>query len=246
MGFAFKLGEKALYFDVFLCDYPGRKFPSICLPEEIVNADYFFGTHDHADHIDRESWYQFSISSPKAKFVVPNLLKEKLSKDLDIPLERFIGISDMGVYAEEGLKITGIAGSHEFFDQDPQTGEYPYMGYVVEYNGIKIYHSGDTCIYEGMYAKLHKFGKIDTAILPINGRDGKRLRANILGTMTWQEAVDLVGFLKPGLAVPAHYEMFDNNLADPLLFVDYLDIKFPGIKYWVGDYGTKVMIKKEQ
>ena len=62
---------------------------------------------------------------------------------------------------------------------------------------------------------------------PINGRDAERLRDNCIGNMTYQEAADLVGVLKPGLAVPGHYDMFAFNGEDPRKFVDYVEIKYP-------------------
>ena len=42
-----------------------------------------------------------------------------------------------------------------------------------------MYHSGDTCIYEGMYSKLRNWNKIDVMFIPINGRDAKRYRENL-------------------------------------------------------------------
>lgn len=38
-----------------------------------------------------------------------------------------------------------------------------------------MYHSGDTCIYEGMYTKLRKWNKFDVMFIPINGRDAKNM-----------------------------------------------------------------------
>jgi L-ascorbate metabolism protein UlaG (beta-lactamase superfamily) len=245
LGLAVKLGKTVIYLDPFLSDYPGRRIPGLLQPEEIINADYIFGSHDHIDHIDREAWQKIADNSAKVKFVVPNALKHQLSEELGIPAERFIGISDMKTFEETGIKITGVACAHEFLDQDPETGEYPYMGYFIESAGIRFYHTGDTCIYEGMMTKLLSLGNIDIIMLPINGRDGKRLRANIIGNMTWQEAVDLVGQLKPQLAVPLHYEMFENNLGDPNLFLDYLDIKYPGIDCWIGKHGEKTIYSKK-
>ena len=96
------------------------------------------------------------------------------------------------------------------------------------------------CIYEGLYGRLREFGKIDVMFLPINGRDGKRYRGNTIGNMTYQEAVDLAGTLKPGLVVPAHYEMFENNQEDPLLFADYISAKYPDVRYWIGGHGEIV------
>ena len=173
------------------------------------------------------------------------MLIPSLSNDLHINLDRFIGLDD-GITLEllDNIRITGIASAHEFLDQDPETGSYPYMGCVLEGGGCSLYHSGDTCVYEGMYGKLRKFGKLDVMFLPINGRDGRRYRENIIGNMTFQEAADMAGTFRPGLVVPAHYEMFAKNREDPLLFADYLAAKYPGINHWIGRHGEKFLIKR--
>lgn len=244
-GFVVKLGELVIYLDVFLSDHPKRNIPTLLKPEEIVNADFIFGSHDHTDHIDRKVWHKLSLSSPNAKFVVPSLLIKSLSADLDIPESRFIGIDDGVTVLNQNLKITGIAAAHEFLDQDARSGNYPYLGFIIEGNGCVLYHAGDTCIYEGMYSKLRKWDKIDVMFIPINGRDAKRFIANCIGNMTYQEAVDLAGSIKPNLVVPSHYEMFTSNSEDPLLFVDYLNAKYPGIKCWIGNHGEMVEVKQK-
>ena len=57
MGFAVKLGELVIYMDLFLSAHPGRNVPSLLKPQEITNADFIFGSHDHIDHIDRKVWH---------------------------------------------------------------------------------------------------------------------------------------------------------------------------------------------
>jgi len=242
MGYVVKLGETVIYLDAFLSEHPGRNIPPLLRPEEVVNADFIFGSHDHIDHIDRATWNQISLSSPKAKFIVPNLLIKGLSKDLNIHEDRFVGLDDDTSITLEGIKITGIASAHEFLDQDVASGSYPYLGIIIEGNGKRLYHSGDTCIYEGLHSKLKKCKDIDVMFIPINGRDAKRYRTNIIGNMTYQEAVDLAGDVKPGLVVPGHYEMFTGNSEDPLLFSDYLAVKYQDIKCWIGNHGDKVLI----
>ena len=64
---------------------------------------------------------------------------------------------------------------YSFLSPDP-SGLYPCLQYVIEGNGVRIYHAGDTLRYEGMLPKLQAFGQMDAALLPINGRDGKRYR----------------------------------------------------------------------
>jgi L-ascorbate 6-phosphate lactonase len=242
MGYIVKLGKVVIYLDAFLSDYPGRNISSLIKAEEVINADFIFGSHDHLDHIDRGAWHQISLSSPKAKFVVPKLLIKGLSEDLNILEDRFIGIDDGTAVIAGGLKITGIAAAHEFLDQDVATGSYPYLGFIIEGSGCILYHSGDTCIYEGLHSKLKRWNRLDVMFIPINGRDAKRYRTNIIGNMTYQEAVDLAGNVKPALVVPGHYEMFSGNSEDPLLFINYLNAKYPHIQYWVGSHGDKVLI----
>ncbi|MDK2809048.1 MAG: hypothetical protein PWP24_1785, partial [Clostridiales bacterium] len=130
-----------------------------------------------------------------------------------------------------------VASAHEFLDRDEE-GAYPYMGFVLEGAGLRIYHPGDTCIYEGYFQKLRDLGAIDIMFLPINGRDGKRYQSNIIGNMTYQEAVDLAGAMHPGLVVPGHYEMFEGNRENPALFEDYLKAKYKGVPYWIGEHGS--------
>ena len=141
------------------------------------------------------------------------------------------------------VRITGIAASHEFLDQDPATLRYPYLGYVLETQDLTIYHSGDTCLYEGMQTRLKKW-HFDLAFLPINGRDARRLRAGCIGNMTHQEAADLAGVLKPGVTIPGHYGMFANNTIDPQLFSDYMAVKYPDLKVTLCKPGEKHTFQK--
>lgn len=241
LGYAIKLGDTVIYIDAYLSERQDRNIPPLLKPEEVVNADFIFGSHDHSDHIDRKVWHQLSVSSPKAKFVVSKLLIKNLSVELNIPQNRFIGLDDGLTVEENELKITGIAATHEFLDRDQSTGSYPYLGYIIEGNGCTLYHSGDTCIYEGMHTKLKSFNRFDAMFIPINGRDAERYLRNCIGNMTFQEAVDLVGAVNPKLAVPGHYEMFSGNSQNPKAFAEYLEAKYPGIKYWIGNHGEMVL-----
>jgi L-ascorbate 6-phosphate lactonase len=235
-SFIVKLGPKILYIDLFLSPLAGRRVPAFLKPEEVNHADLFLGSHDHADHIDREVWPALAGASPKAKFVVPELLCGTLAKDLKIDPDRFVGLDDDKSVQIDGVKITGIAAAHEFLDRDPASGRYPYLGYVIEGNGCTIYHAGDCCIYEGLATKLRRW-KFDVVLLPINGRDARRLAVGCIGNMTYQEAADLAGALEPKLTIPTHYDMFAMNAEDPNLFIEYMKVKYPALKTQRCDYG---------
>ena len=191
-----------------------------------MDNDFIFGSHDHIDHIDHPIWKEVNKLKPNQKFIIPEALKKSLSEEMSIPLENFIGLNDDEKYEESGLSVTAIASAHELLDKDPETGLYPYLGFIIEIDGVVIYHSGDTCKYEGLESKLKNY-QIDIAFLPINGRDAVRFKRNCIGNMTYQEAVDLAGAVKPKLTVPGHYGMFAHNTEDPQLFVDFLNAKYP-------------------
>ncbi len=79
-------------------------------------------------------------------------------------------------------------------------------------------------------------------MLPINGRDAKRLSSGCIGNMTYQEAADLAGALGPRLTIPAHYDMFAENSEDPALFDNYMRVKYPALKVCVCEHGSKVYV----
>ena len=224
-SFIVKLGGTIVYLDPFVTHLSGRLLPPPLEADEITNADIVTGSHDHGDHIDRPSWPAIATASPQAVFIVPKAVKPSIR---EVPSNRMKGLNAGESITIRDVTVTAVPAAHELLDKDQKTGLYPYLGYIVQGNGVTIYHSGDTCIYEGM-AKLLRKWKIDIALLPINGRDAKRLRRNCIGNMTFQEAVDLAGAIRPKMAIPAHFDMFRGNTEDPRKFIDYLKIKYPDI-----------------
>jgi L-ascorbate 6-phosphate lactonase len=242
-SFILKLGQQIIYIDPFLSDLPERQVRPLLAPQDILHAALVLGSHDHTDHIDRAVWPALAAHSRQARFIVPDLLRDQLARDLHIPAERFLGLDDGASVAVGGLRVSGIAAAHEFLDRDPASGRYPYLGYVVEGNGCSLYHAGDSCIYEGLQTKLRAW-QLDVVLLPINGRDARRLAANCIGNMTYQEAADLAGALQPGLTIPTHYDMFAFNREDPALFVDYMHVKYPQLDVHVCEYGERHLYRQ--
>lgn len=241
LGYIIRLGGLTLLIDGYFDVNTARLHPPLLLPEELRQVDYVLGTHDHSDHIDRGAWKTIASHVPQAHFVVPELLTDRLSDDLGIDRSRMIGINEgSSSYQCGDLTITGVASAHESLDQDPDTGLYPYTGYLISGNSATIYHSGDCVVYEGLESKLIRHKPLDVVFLPINGRDGPRYRSGCIGNMTFQEAVGLVCALRPGLAVPGHYDMFANNLGNPMDFADYLESKAPDQTFWIGGHGVRV------
>lgn len=241
IGFVFLLEGKIIYLDAYLSENEKRTVEPIIKPEELTNADYVIGTHDHIDHIDKQAWEKIAKASTHAKFIVPKLYEHTLPKEIGVDKNRIIGLDEKNPFEEQEILFEAIPSAHEFLDTDESTGLHPYLGVVLSTKTKKIYHSGDTCLYQGYYEKLQKMGTLDVMILPINGRDAIRYAKNTIGNMTYQEAVDVAGFIKPKLVVPGHYDMFAHNSENPKNFTDYLEVKYQkSVPYWVGNYGQAV------
>jgi len=96
-----------------------------------------------------------------------------------------------------------------------ERGRAKCLGYVLQFGGWTIYHSGDTVRYEGMAEKLRPFGT-DVALLPINGRAPER---RIPGNLFGREAAQLAKDIGAKLVIPCHFEMFEFNSASPDEFI---------------------------
>lgn len=228
-GFAVRTRRALLYLDPFLTPLEGREVPPMLAPSQLAGATAVFGSHDHADHIDRPAWPAIAAADPALRFVIPQLLIPRVAAGTGIPVTRFVGIDDRVAAEVGGVRFTGVAAAHEFLDRDPATGLHPYLGAVIEVDGVTLFHSGDCCVYEGLHATLRAW-RFDAMLLPINGRCARRLAAGCIGNMTYQEAADLAGAMAPGVTVPAHWDMFAHNSEDPARFTEYMRVKYPRLR----------------
>ncbi len=235
-SFIVKLGATILLIDPFLAEMEGRNVPPLFAPEDAASVQLVCLTHDHADHICPVAVSGLAKET-KAVFVAPKAC-EKRMLELNIPEQHLVLLNDGEDATINNVKINAVKASHEFFDETPE-GFFPYLGYVLEDANKTIYHAGDTLWWEGLQKRLSNWS-YDVAFVPINGRDAKRYKENIIGNMTFQEAADLLGGLNVKLSVPDHYDMFDVNREDPQKFVDYVNVKYPGRRVWVGQPTERV------
>lgn len=175
------------------------------LGEELRGVDVVLASHKHSDHLDPETAPVILEASPGARLVVPRALVAH-AESLGIEPERITGI-DVGEALEiGGFRVRAIPSAHEGLDTDA-SGHHLYLGFVVEVEGLRLYHSGDGVDYEGLAVNLGP-GPFDVMFLPINGRDPSR---GVPGNMSAGEAVDLAGRVRPRFVVPHHYDMFTFN-----------------------------------
>ena len=225
VGVAVKGPAGVLYIDPYLTDSDGeggtleRTYPPPLRPDEATNVDAVLLTHDHIDHTDPETVLPISEASPGARFVAPFTSRETLV-GAGLAKDR-VFVPEVGKVVEiGGARITAIPSAHTEFERDAERG-YPFLGYVVEWNGVVFYHAGDTVIYDGLIETLSAWD-LDVAFVPINGRDYFRTSRNLVGNTDFREAAELAEVLDVGLIVPTHYDLIVGNLADPGHFVSFL------------------------
>jgi L-ascorbate metabolism protein UlaG (beta-lactamase superfamily) len=112
------------------------------------------------------------------------------------------------------FQITGVPAAHPDLDKD-EWGHHKFLGYVVQCGDLKIYHSGDTLLYEDMAQKL-SFFQPDIALLPINGDSPER---GVAGNLNGREAATLAHEIGARIVIPCHFEMFEFNTASPDEFI---------------------------
>jgi len=214
--FALKLGSKLIYTDPFY-RAAGQDPPSMqempLEPGEFQHASLICCTHEHLDHIDPLTLPGAAAASPLAPVIVPAWSRDFVL-GMKVPAERLVAMRGDDSIERDGVRITAIPAAHMQLEKN-ESG-YRYLGYVIEANGLTIYHPGDTQPYDGWYERVSRF-KLDIALLPISGVDN----------LHWMHAVYFCALHRPKLAIPMHYGMFKGYSEDPQKFVDAASHNIP-------------------
>lgn len=222
-GFALRTGGRLVLIDPYLSDslarkYAGKEFPHTRMmpipvaPDALPPVDVVFCTHRHSDHMDPGTLPRIARAHPRARFVAPRAeLASALS--LGLPEERIL-TANAGEQIEPapGLRAIVLASAHEELKQDAE-GRHHFLGYVLDTEVGRIYHSGDCTPYPGLVEALAPLD-IDLALLPVNGRDAFRRERGVPGNMTFDEAVAICERAGIRHLVPHHFGMFAFNTVD--------------------------------
>ena len=182
---AFRIdGAKTVYFDPYGIS-PG--------PE----ADLILISHDHFDHCSPEDVAK--IQHERTVIVTEKDAAEKLSGDVRVlkPGESLL-VDDMAIEAVRAYNT----------DKDFHPKNKGWLGFVLEMEGTRIYHAGDTDFIQEM-----KELKVDIAFLPVSGTY----------VMTAEQAVKAARAIKPKLAIPMHYGAIVGDEKDAMAFKKALE-----------------------
>lgn len=188
-------GTRAII-DPFLDDNPKSDIKA----SDIEQLDYILCTHGHGDH--------FSDAVPLAKrtgaTVIAAYELANYATAQGAPNVHGLGIGGGHTFA--GLGYVKLVAALHGGSIDGADGKASTMasGIVIDMNGKRLYHAGDTALLIDM--QLLK-GRVDVALLPIGDNY----------TMGPEDAARAVEFIEPKFAIPMHYNTWDviaQNSAD--------------------------------
>ena len=222
-----------------------RNFPPPIRSGNLPAIDAVFITHDHADHCDLDTLRVIAANNPKCFFIGPKPVRNHLEvldnfrKQLVVPSPKTSMLA-----GNPGIEYCSLPSAHYKIEQNSQSGEYEYLGYLIRLDDFVIYHSGDTILYNGIVENILKPGwEIDIACLPVNGRDDKREQLGIVGNLNAHEAVDLALAIKARMLIPMHNDLFTINQEDPELVKEAFS-KVKGIEIKQMAPGETLLYKK--
>jgi L-ascorbate 6-phosphate lactonase len=193
-------------------DWWARAFPPPIEPDALTGVDYYLASHEHGDHLDPMTAAPVAKASPNAKFVITGWCVE-LMEHMDVADDRVIVPPALEATTLPGtsIRLTAIPSAHYEKEFDTKKG-FRWFGYLIEWNGVTFYHSGDTIVYPGYVATLNAMPKADVAMLPINGRDWYReTDVGAIGNLQPQEAARLAQDVGWSVVVAGHNDLYPNN-----------------------------------
>ena len=157
------------------------------------SADIILVTHSHNRHLSKEDINK--IRKENTIFAVPHDSAD-IIKGANVVVKPGVQFDLYGIHIET-TPAYNLSGK----PYHPKSKKW--VGYILNLNGIRIYHSGDTDDIPEM-KKL----KVDIAFLPISGRS----------VMSTKRAADIANIFKPKIVVPIHWDSQRNSVQDAAIF----------------------------
>ena len=144
-------------------------------------SDIILITHPHWDHLSIEDIDRFR--KPNSIIITESQSAKKISGDV-----RIIKIGQEIII--DDIKISAVR-AYNLNDDAPHSKTNNWLGFIINIDGISIYHSGDT----DHIPEMDNFD-VDIALLPVSGTY----------VMNAEQAIEAVFKINPKIAIPMHYD----------------------------------------
>jgi len=155
-------------------------------------ADLILVSHEHFDHCSPEDIQK--IQAPETIIVTEKDSAKKLAGDIRV-------MKPGDILDLDDIKIEAVPSYN--IDKDFHPKKQGWLGFVVETEGVRVYHAGDADFIPEM-----KDLEVDIAFLPVSGTY----------VMTAEQAVKAALAIRPKLAIPMHYGAIVGDVEDAARF----------------------------
>jgi L-ascorbate metabolism protein UlaG (beta-lactamase superfamily) len=162
-------------------------------------ADLILITHEHFDHCSPDDVAKVQHSG--SVIVTEKDSATKLSGDV-----RIVKVGE--TLSIDNVKIEAVPAYNTNKEFHPKNNGW--LGFIVEIDGVKVYHAGDT----DYIPEMNNFNT-DIALLPVSGTY----------VMTADEAVEAALAINPKIAIPMHYGVIVGGENDATQFKQALEGK---------------------
>ena len=185
---------------------------------QVFAADIVLLTHAHKGHLSADDLRL--VCRPDTMIVTNETVAARLSQT-DLPAPD--ALPPRGTFRARGVDVEAVA-EYMLEEEGDENGAvadsgrvdapaHPVdafgLGFVIEMDGVRVYHAGDT----GLIPEMRLIKNVDIAVLPLAG----------WSVMSPDEAAAAVKTLRPAIAVPVHYGHSWGSAEDAYLFQGIAD-----------------------
>jgi L-ascorbate metabolism protein UlaG (beta-lactamase superfamily) len=165
-------------------------------------------THEHDDHADAASVLAVARRFPGLPVHGPAPAVETVrgAGVIERPLVAGAGWQDL----DRGIRFMATPAAHPNRER-LSCGADRWCGYVIEIDGVRVWHAGDTSGHDDVIAAARAAYPLRCGFLPVNERSFQRERMGIIGNMSPREALQLADEVGLPEIVPIHWDLFECN-----------------------------------